>query len=239
MRPEVSCFLSRQVSHSLTIVRKSGLLVVFSNNHPVCDFGFCRYSWTEEESKLYLRLGKPPCVAHELHAPVPVVPICYYTQQAETTFEGPSVSSSQFRRLDCCSIPRLILWNLFGPDALGNELPVVIPSTDVSVTPRQKTVLKSNLQRASEEFAKPTPTLSALLHSGLFASEYRPTVGGPEAFGTSAWASLWRLLDGFTLPIPFEHPHGFLRQPEVYRTPLRVLHQRLAEEFYHQPTEKI
>jgi hypothetical protein len=185
-----------------------------------------------------MRLGKPPQVTHEIYASVPIVPICYYTQQAETTFEGPSVSSSQFRRLDCCSIPRLIMWNLFGPDAQSHELPVVIPSNDISVTARQKIVLKRNLQRASDEFAKPTPTLSALLHCGLFASEYRPTPGGPEEYDTSAWAPLWKLLNDFTEPATFEHPLGFVRQPADYRVPLRVLHQHLAEEFRHQPTEQ-
>lgn len=174
-------------------------------------------------------------MTHELPASTSVVPICYYAQHSETFFEGPSVSSSQFRRLDCCTVPRLILWNLFGPDALYNEeLPAVIPSEDISATTSQRRLLNSNLGRSAEEFTSPTPTLSALLHRGRFAAEYRPGTSGPEGYVSPGWDSIWTLLDAFTLFTSFEHPRGFPREPKSYRCSIKDLHQRLAEEFRHQ-----
>ncbi|GAB7364322.1 hypothetical protein MBLNU230_g4866t1 [Neophaeotheca triangularis] len=208
--------------------KRAGLLVVLATSHPLGDFGYCRYRWTPEESLAFFQHAKPPKCCHHLPSQTELVPISYYTQHAEAGFAGPNMSAATFRRLDASFEPRLMLWDVGGPDA--TTLPfrcAVIPTDDYKPTEAQRTLLAEGSSRGYN------PSTSAMFKSGLVASEYGVGVGGPLCFETteqSCWSSLWSLLNRFTDLENFEHPQGCLREPHRYRYTLQHIHQRFHEQ---------
>ena len=64
---------------------------------------------------------------------------------------------------------------------------------------------------------KPTPTITALLHTGLFASDYVVGARGPVVYDKGFdWNCLVDMLDRFTLQRPFHHPRTQIRVPSRY-----------------------
>lgn len=208
------------------------MLIVLSNEHPVCDFAFCRFHWTSEEQLEYFRSGLPPKTVSDLPGMKAVLPICYYTRDLECTFYGPEVSSANFRRLNSCQYKRLVVWNLFGPDDLHDPSSlIVIPSEDIRPTESQRSTLIKNLNKNKKKLhSDRTPDVSSLLSTGLYASEYAVGASGPLAYTESAWDEVWKLLNQFTSPQTIDHPTGKPRHTESYMQPLWKLHQRLMQE---------
>ena len=46
--------------------RLSGLVLRFAAGNPICEFAFARYTWTKEESDIYLESGRLPQSVHTL-----------------------------------------------------------------------------------------------------------------------------------------------------------------------------
>lgn len=216
--------------------RGSGLLVVLSNQHPVADFVYCRYKWSTQDQIEFSQHGKLPLTLSDLTGAKPVLPICYHVRDLECTYQGPEVSSSTFRRLNSCRHDRLLVWNLTGPDDLHRPAPLtVIPSEDLCPTMSQRVKLSKNLNiNKKETHAERTPSLSSMLRSGLYASEYRVQSLGPLAYQKQEthWDALWALFDRFTKAESLEHPKGRVRDPKAYMQPLWMLHERLVQEDY-------
>ena len=61
-------------------LRMSGLLVVLVNEHPVCDFGYCRYVWLPEEREAFIKSGVVPLTTDDLRGNTPVLAINVYTR---------------------------------------------------------------------------------------------------------------------------------------------------------------
>ncbi|KAG9568552.1 hypothetical protein KCU71_g2701, partial [Aureobasidium melanogenum] len=219
--------------------RLSGLLIVLSNNHPAGDFAFCRYRWTSAERDAYLQHGRVPRAAHHLPAIIPTVIICLYARHAGCSFEGPDLKPSMFRRLDACSLPRIIAWNLYGPDSRRTVPPVMIPSEDMGPTERQRQAFETEAKKETGTHTGYTPTLSALSNAGKFAGEYGVAACGPLVYEGNMWGEIWQTLDAFTSIDEVRLPLQTSRQPETYRHPLGALHQLLAEEHYHLATAVI
>lgn len=93
MRSEVSVMINVIILLRLTLIRRSGILVILANNHPIGDFGFASYEWTSQEQAEFLKSGMPPKTVNDLPGLTPVVPICYYTRHSESTFREPNVTA--------------------------------------------------------------------------------------------------------------------------------------------------
>ncbi|GAB7356119.1 hypothetical protein MBLNU459_g6719t1 [Dothideomycetes sp. NU459] len=212
--------------------RMSGLLVVLARDHPLGDFGLCRYRWMESERTTFLATGRPPATAHELPADTPICPIYYFTRDGESSFRGSGIRSTHFRRLNSCQEKRLIVWDLAGQDGKVRPLvPIVMPSEDVRPVEAQRAVFSAWLDPVKRRKGfEVTPSISAVLDRPFFASEYGVGGGGPMVYDGTDWSGLWRLLMGFTLPQTLSHPPGVVRDPAEYRYALSRLHQRLFEE---------
>lgn len=200
--------------------------------------GYLRYAWSRDEQQAFLADGIPPRAAHDLPPDTEVIPIIYCTQYAETSFNGPNIRPSQYRRMNSCAEHRLVVWDLGGPDTAARSLmPAVIPTDDIQPSSSQATALKHNVT-IKKGAGKPrekneNPTLSALLNSGLFCADYAVGNEGPLCYAKAmqSWSTVLDLLDRFTELSPFEHPTGFLRQPEEYRHTLQAMNQRLHEQY--------
>ena len=212
--------------------RRSGLLVIFARNHPMCDFAYCRYNWTANEAEAFLRHAEPPLPAHKLPSGVDLLLLCYYVGNNEAWIQGPTITPAQFRRLNSCTEPRLVIWDLGGVDTLKQPLaPVVIPSADISPTQAQRSIFAANLTvREANKRTANSPTVSSLLNTGLFAAEYAPDTAGPCEYDGNDWSTLWKLLEHWTQSEPLQHPKGLKRDPETYRCSLRKAHQRLVQQ---------
>jgi hypothetical protein len=215
--------------------RLSGLLVVLSRDHPMGDFAFCRYRWTPEEVHAYYAYKKPPCTISTLPADTPAVPLHIFTKNKEGTFRGPSISAREFRRLNSCRNPRLLVFDMFsleGRDIFGPLL--VIPSEDMQPTAEQRTLYKENLQTDhSHEREERGYLIAEQLHTRCLTTDYTTSATGPMVFEpNNHWDEMWELLYKFTGVDTFLHPHclGLNRYPGHYRVTVQELHQRLVEE---------
>ncbi|KAK5703512.1 hypothetical protein LTR17_022024 [Elasticomyces elasticus] len=207
-------------------LRQSGLLVALATNHPEGDVAFCRYQWTSAESKMFITTRRPPLVAHHLPPDAELVPLCYYTQYAESSHQGPMLRARQFRRLDSCKGSRLVIWDLGGHDTSAQPwMPVVIPTDDIRATASQQ----QTLHRALDERTN-TPLVAAVLATGLRASEYAVRQQGPEVYRQAAWGAMWESLFSFLALQPTEHPAGKLRNPSAFRRTMQALNQTLADQ---------
>lgn len=225
---------------SLCAQRMSGLFVVQATNHPVGELGFCRWRWTAIEKERFLSTGIPPRAAHHLPPDTEIVPICFYTQYAECTYQGPMLRAGQYRRLNSSDEPRLIVWDLGGHDTRRMAMTAaVIPSEDVSVTPAQHELLEAQLRRSNETDSRTTtPLLSSVLNTGLFAADYIPDSSGALAYSTTNSGALLEVLDNFLGTAPFEHPPRIQRIPRRYRTTLQQQNQRLLEQYSTFPLQE-
>lgn len=179
-----------------------GALVLLGRDHPLGDFIFVRYTWSAMESAAFLQSGKPPIPLHQLPGDTPAVPIYLYCRSKICTLEGLSLTSAQFRRLNASSLGRLVVWNLFRLDEEHRLCPlVVIPTEDITPTQTQRELYSRNLRRPQdEEPPKPEPPLSAVLNSGLLATDY--VVGGRGALGYNEdWSEMRTLRLSFTRPL--------------------------------------
>ena len=210
--------------------------MVLAAGHPLGDFGFCRYRWTTEERDTFLSVGRPPRTITSLEAEMSIVPIQYYVHDRRNGFLGPSLTASEHRRLNACSDHRLIMWNVSGPDAMRSPIaPCAIPSTDITMSESQMMVYLSYFRQRDLKYDKRTPLLSALLNTGLFAAEYSVGTSGPQSYDRVDWSDTWELLNQFTVLDTLQHPFECYRNPAMFRHPLRVLHQRLVEDFSKSP----
>lgn len=216
----------------LTLIRRSGILVILANNHPVGDFGFASYEWTSQEQEDFMGSGILPKTVDDLPGLTPIIPICYYTRYSESTFRGPNLTAPQFRRLNSCGNHRLIIWNLWGPDETEQLCPlVVIPSEDICPTKAQRKLFAENLEveKATEQISR-QPWVSCLLNSGLFAADYVVGNRGPSVYAGNDWCEVWELFDAFATGSQLQFPEGRVRDPALYRCALRDIHERLLEE---------
>lgn len=218
----------------LTPIRLSGLIVVLATNHLFGDLGYTRYTWTSAEQQRFLQDGTPPQYCHSLPSGVEIIPICFYTQHAETGFQGPNLRSAHYRRLNAHSQCRLVVWDIGSVDTVVRPMRLaVIPSEDLQPSEEQRTLMVNNHVLADR---KPAPNVSSILSTGLFTAEYGVGSGGEMAFAetTDYDSSLWQLLNSFTLPEPLAHPAGMVRQPQLYRCTLQKAHQELEREHRQQ-----
>ena len=232
MRSDVSVIINVIILLRLTLIRRSRILVILANNHPMGDFGFASYEWTSQEQEEFMNIGVPPKTVDDLPGLTPVVPICYYTRHSESTFRGPNLTAPQFRRLNSCGNHRLIIWNLWGPDETEQLCPlVVIPSEDLCPTKAQRKLFAENLkvEKVTKQISR-QPWISSLLSSGLFAADYVVGNRGPWVFAGNDWHEVWELFKAFASWSRLQFPEGRVRDPALYRCALRDIHERLLEE---------
>lgn len=218
--------------------RGSGLLFALSHENPSGEFGYCRYRWSKEEQSKFLKDGIPPRTISDLSGITNVLPLCFYTRDLECTFQGPEISSANYRRLAACNFGRLIIWNLTGPDDSNRPGPlVVVPSKDISATEGQRALFVKNLVISKKtQHSNRTPSVSAVLESGLAASDYTVGASGPLVYGEHRLDALWTLCEKFSQQqSPIEHPKGRFHDPSAYLIPLSALHERHAREDLNQP----
>ena len=162
-----------------------------------------------------------------------MLPVSYFTQDAESNFFGPNIRPNRFRRLNASVEPGVIIWDLAGPD--GTMRPAIIPTDDIRPTEKQRGVFERNLAMDKNKGDRDaaSPNLSAVFSTGLFAAEYGCGTGGPEAYESDSWSSIWDMLYRFISLDDFEHPRGHVRNPAHYRFPVRTFNQRLMEQHFH------
>lgn len=208
--------------------RKSGLLFLLATKDAYGEFGYTRFTWTDEEVDSFHRDRRPPRVGHQLPGDAPTVPISYYARYTESWFYGPNVSPAQFRRLNSILAKRLVLWDIGGFDTMQTQIaPAVIPSDDISPTEPQRQLFQSNL---GVKRSKRMPNISSLLQTGIFASEYAVGNNGPLLYEGVDWDQVYSLIDSFAGEASFEHPRKMTRNPADYRHPLRHIQQRAVRE---------
>lgn len=202
------------------------------------DFGLLRYHWTQLEQQEYIRSGIPPKTVNDLPAHTPIVPVYYYVKDLECDFRGPNVTAAQFRRLNSCRNHRLVVWNLWGPDEPDQLRPlIVIPSEDLRPVHEQRALFKRNLEMENNDgkFAERTPLVSALLSTGLLASDYKIQSQGPLEYDDgSNWGQVWRFFEQFldhsSQDSQLQNPKGKMRNGTLYRCSLRKIHSRAVKE---------
>ena len=214
----------------------SGLIVVLATDHPMGDFGFLRYKWTQSEQLAYSQSGISPKTVNDLPAYTPIIPIYYYVKDLGCDFRGPNLTAPQYRRLNSCRDHRLIIWNLWGPDEVNRQCPLVaIPSEDLCPTQEQRALFLRNLdmENNSGKFAERTPLISSLLNTGLLAADYTIYSQGPLNYhGDGAdWSEVWKFFERFTQQSQLQHPRNCIRNSALYRHTLCKLNTRLVQEY--------
>lgn len=210
---------------------------------------FVNYRWTEDEKRAYDK-GVLPQSLSQCRGNLVGVPLLLFTQTNATRHAGPMVSGPQFRRLNACSLPRIILWGLWGEEAqqdysFANSL-AIIPSTDFRPTRSQRHAFKAfNTKQNSDNssnYAPNLPYLGECLCTGLSPSEYTVTRRGPLLFdGIPIWEDLWTLLSQLMRPGPDllypQHPKGIWRCRDDFRTTISTVHQSTADEDAYQSSD--
>lgn len=199
--------------------------MVLARNHPFGDFGYVRYKWAESEVKSFYEHYRPPQFVHTLPPNTEVLPVTYYTRHLECSYQGPTLTASEFHRINACGDHRLLFWDLGGPDA---TILAVVPSVDIMPTEAQRKVFQSNLYLQAHEWRSATPNLSSLLQSGLHASEY--TIPGEDVFSSHCWNAVWKFLDKFSVDDIVQHPIDHPRNPKEYRQSITAILSRLVDE---------
>jgi hypothetical protein len=163
-----------------------------------------------------------------------------YTRDRECTYDGPCLTSAQFRRLDSTNRPALACWDLWGSDDDGPTPLVVVPTEDIRPTAHQRKLLSDNagLDKA-REFGARTPWVSHVLSTGLFASDYIVGGRGPLSYVAAPWGDVWRLLQDFSSQNPaVEHPKGFIRDVTRYRSPQSEIHGDLIRQLLKEGSDE-
>ena len=208
-------------------------MFLLSRNHPVGDFGYCSYQWTDIDRDAYDELGIIPLLQHDLPAETPVVVACHYARYLPNWARGPRITAAEFRRLDATSLRRLLVWDIGAVDTTTTApLLAVVPSEDIKPTKEQRATFTTNLskKKSEGEWATSTPSVSDLLGTDLILSEYVHHAG-PLAYAKSTdWAPIWAVFDKYATMAVAEHPAGRVRDCTTYRHTLQTIHQRLVRE---------
>ena len=181
---------------------------------------------------MYWENEKPPRTLDELPADMPMVTLYYLARGIQFTASGPTFTAPQFRRLNGCRENRLIVWDIWASDAGNPPHPlIIVPSQDVGASAAQRSLYLRNLEidkKTSRE--EPLPRLPYLLRHGRLTSDYVVGRRGPDAYDGDLWSAIWLLCWKFTQFSSIEHPTGCFREPQLYRIPLRRVHERLVIE---------
>lgn len=200
--------------------------MVLPRSHPLGDFGFCLYQWSDEERQRHQEIPVPPRFIHNLPADTPFVPFSIFTRDLECDWQGPSLRAAKFRRLNACLEQKLLFIDLFGTDELEQARPfAVVPSEDIQPTEEQRDVFKRNLALPRGEFPHRTPSIHFLLSTGRNLADYCVGDNGPLVYGGYDWSKIWALLHSFCTSGVVEHPAGHVRAPHLYRHPLRTVYK--------------
>ena len=226
--------------------RQSGVLVVLARGHPMGDFAYCRYRWTELERDTYLSRLRPPCTVSSLAAHVPLLTISLFARRRVGTLRGPSLSAVEVRRLASESCRRILCFDLFGEMGRESCCPLaIVPSDDISHTQDQRAIYEKALGvNHHDAFGPRVPLVSEQLHSGYTIADYTIAGIGPMILGDAGnrerWSEIWRLLDSFSGTTDFSFPEGRVRDPHAYQVTVREMHQRyvddVAQRHVHSPT---
>lgn len=211
-------------------------MIVLPTRHPLGDYAFCRYQWTQHERDQYLLDGITPRAIHHLPPHTPLVALHIITRDLECDWQGPSIRAATFRRLNSCSERRLVIVDVFGSDEELQARPLaVVPSEDIQPTELQRDVYRNNLSLTPDDFPERAPSIHFLLGSGLTLSDYTVGPTGPLVYDAFEWASIWSLLLQFTTQNIVQHPTGRDRQASLYRHALRKVHEQTLS-FFKSPT---
>lgn len=198
------------------------------------DFGFTPWLWTDEEQQQSFRSGLPPKTIDQLSPYAPIVSIYYLVRYLECTHEGPELTAALFRRLNSCDNNRLMIWDLWEPDASRLCPLAVVPSEDIRLTATQRDLMRENLKvdKNKGERAKTEPLVSHTLSSGLIAAQYAVGNQGACVYESNDWveSKIWELLHSFTKQGTLQHRENRQRDCASYRCPLWKVHKRLAED---------
>ncbi|KAK1071482.1 hypothetical protein LTR74_003360 [Friedmanniomyces endolithicus] len=206
--------------------RGLGVLTLSARKHPATDFVYYRYQWTPEEQRRFSEDCHAPHTGDTIPSQAAGVPIMYYARHAATSHQGPKITARQYRRLNASALPRLVAFDIGGPDTRATEpLVAVVPSNDIEPTPAQI----GNIIKHSYTWKEHNPSISDILNTGLYTGEY-VAGAGPLAYGRSVWPGLWSLVDSFAGLEPFEHPRHVVRDPLAYQHTTQVLNSRLAQD---------
>ena len=214
-------------------VNRSGLLVVLSRDHPAGDFLYCRYAWSEQERDAFLSDETPPCCLHDLPFDTPAVLLYVIARDREGTSRGPSLTSSEFRRVNSSAQPRLLIFDMFGEEGRRLFCPLlVVPSEDISLTDSQREQHEKNLiLDKALDYSSRVSSVAEQLHTGHLVFDYNVGMGGPLAYEQDGqWSAVWALLERFAGTELFAHPPGHQRQPEIFQVTLQDIHQSLFDE---------
>ncbi|EMD95255.1 hypothetical protein COCHEDRAFT_1201645 [Bipolaris maydis C5] len=213
--------------------RRSGLIIVLSRSSSLADFAFCRYTWTTEQQRRFAEDQQVPCTISELPRHTSVIPLLVYSKTRESTSRGPSITATEFERLDASSSHRILIFDLFGSEGRNMYSPLLaVPSNDLSPTQEQRNLFYSNKgKHKNEEFEERVPLLAELLHSGHTPMDYVLSSKGPLLFEPelNPWGELWQLLDQILGLDSFSHPPAHKRCTTSYRVSIQEIHQGLAD----------
>lgn len=221
--------------------RGQGLLIELARNGRDGDFGYCRYRWTESERRAFIKYSHVPAAVHGLPHTTPLVCIFYYCRHRESWYTGPKIAPKHYERLNLSEKDSIIFWDISGPDVITeppatttqeidtNRRPIlaIVPSGDVQPSLQQKASIESSIRKPGDDWEKHTPSISGLLNTGHFVTEYTmPRI--PLDPGCD-WSAVWTFLDNLTVCSQYEHPAGLIRDAQSYRHTLQEVNQRLAE----------
>ncbi|KAL8650383.1 MAG: hypothetical protein Q9210_003856 [Variospora velana] len=72
--------------------RMTGLIVCFSAEHPMADFGFCQYTWESDEQEALQARGTPPRTISDLPSNTQLIPIYLLARDLKCQFTGAAVN---------------------------------------------------------------------------------------------------------------------------------------------------
>ena len=222
---------------SLTMYRRSDLMLILPNDHPLGDILYCPYAWTVAEQEAFLQHGRVPATIDDMLPLTPVIALLYYAREARADFYGPPISDVQFERLDSTSLSRLIVLDVLELTRKDSRPLFLIPSADIAPTAKQREEMTANIggQRTGKRPTK-TPLLAHLLESGKWPSDYRIGNNGALLYEEQSvdWAKIWTLCHEILMQHPVEHPEGTMLFTPEYRHHLQQVHQ-MYYEMRHRP----
>jgi len=217
-------------------LQKSGLLTVLSPTHPMADFAYSRYRWSEAEQVAFLSRKKPPSTLSHLTPLTPVVLVHIYSKARAGTSRGPILTPAEFQRLDGHGACRLLFFDMFGVEGRDVSSPLIaIPSDDISVPTEDRNRYKANNEKNTRiEYMTRSPLLSQHIHTQHALADYTLSTPGPMIFErpdtTTQWADVWQLLNSCSGTQGFLYPAGTQRSPEKFRVTIQEVHQALADQ---------
>lgn len=218
--------------------RRSGLLLPLAGpGLGLGYFAYVPYKWSEQEFERFAETGSPPCLPHELPGDVEVVAITFNSQdRAISPTTGPTLGNRLFRGLDATALPRLLVWDLAGPDQADESVTTplaVIPSADIRPTVKHRQHYSTATRsRQPSEWEARMPRVADLISTGLCVADYTTEARGDAAWESGSHSGLYKLLERLAGSDdgPFEFPRDCIRRPAEHRCRLTALHQLLANE---------